>query len=141
MTTHCVILRFFKTFSVEISEIHLIFMKKWDPFMNNLVDHTQQERFVNVVCWVKEKYKIKNFDQSFQCTCNEKKILSSYLESIFQNGTKLVMHNLFHPCWKVKYHLFLDQPTLSVWHEDVPVVDNLIQSPCEGTKSLRFWQI
>ena len=41
----------------------------------------------------------------------------------------------------MKYNLFPEQFNLSVWHEDLPVLHNLIQSPKKGIKFIRFSQI
>ena len=31
----------------------VIVMKKWDPFLNNLVDQMQQQRLINLIWWMK----------------------------------------------------------------------------------------
>ena len=51
------------------------------------------------------------------------------------------MHNLFRPCWKIKYSLFPDLLTFSVWREDLPVLDNLTQSHHKSIKYIHFRQI
>ena len=52
-----------------------------------------------------------------------------------------MMHNLFHPCWKIKHILFPNLLNLSVWREYLPVLDNLTRFPSKSIKFLRFWQI
>ena len=90
-------------------------MKKWGPFLNNLVDHTQQERLANLIYWVKYYGKFNIFPKWLvKCACNAKRILY----------TCLVMCNLFYPCWKIKYRLF---KTSWIFPSNVKIV--------------RFWKI
>ena len=52
-----------------------------------------------------------------------------------------MIHSLFYPYWNIKHNVFPDLLNLSVWREDLPVFDNLTQSPRKGIKFLRFCQI
>ena len=51
------------------------------------------------------------------------------------------MYNLFYPWWKIKYSFLPNQLNLSVWCEDLPVLDNSTQSPCKAIKFTRFCRI
>ena len=57
-----------------------------------------------------------------------KKDFVQLLKTSFQNEYKISDAQSFSSCWKIKYRLFPDLPTLSVWLEDFPVLNNLTQS-------------